>query len=88
MFRSGINLWRDSRKPKEILEDYCKKNRLTGPMYYGNNSVKVGQRVFALSEFGEHSVRFSSVQDGTYAEYRKSPYALHPVSQKFPQHHL
>ncbi|XP_070210966.1 myoferlin-like isoform X3 [Littorina saxatilis] len=50
-FITGINMWRDSRKPKEILEDYCVKNRLSGPMYYGNNSVKVGQRVFTLAEF-------------------------------------
>ncbi|XP_076460960.1 myoferlin-like isoform X2 [Babylonia areolata] len=48
---SGINTWRDSRKPKEILEEYCRKNRMTGPMYYGNNSVKVGQRVYSLAEF-------------------------------------
>nr|KAG5693813.1 hypothetical protein BaRGS_004421 [Batillaria attramentaria] len=50
-WQAGINMWRDSRKPKEILEEYCLKNQLSPPMYYGNNSVKVGQRVYNLSEF-------------------------------------
>ncbi|KAK3589425.1 hypothetical protein CHS0354_020754 [Potamilus streckersoni] len=48
---SGINQWRDNRKPKEILEEYCHKNHLTGPMFYGNNSVKVGNRVYNLADF-------------------------------------
>ncbi|XP_025096654.1 myoferlin-like isoform X4 [Pomacea canaliculata] len=48
---SGINMWRDSQKPKQILENYCQKNRLSGPMFYSNDSVKVGQRVYNLTEF-------------------------------------
>ncbi|KAL4231637.1 hypothetical protein ACF0H5_009217 [Mactra antiquata] len=50
-YLEGPNKWRDSKKPKEILEDYCSKNRLPGPMFYGNNSAKVGSKVYKLSEF-------------------------------------
>ena len=50
--RSGINTWRDSRKPREILVEFCRKNTLAGPSFYGSTSVKVSQRVFHLTEFG------------------------------------
>ena len=48
---AGINQWRDNQKPKEILESYCKQNNIIGPLFYGNNSVKVGSRVYNLTEF-------------------------------------
>ncbi|XP_067657682.1 myoferlin-like isoform X1 [Haliotis asinina] len=51
---SGINEWRDCMKPKELLEEYCRKRHLSGPMFYGNNSVKVGKRVYNLSEFEQN----------------------------------
>ncbi|XP_033757648.1 myoferlin-like isoform X3 [Pecten maximus] len=48
---SGVNQWRDSQKPKEILDWYCKKNHLTGPLFYGTNSVKVANKTYSLSDF-------------------------------------
>ena len=48
----GPHQWRDSRKPRALLEDYCKTQVLTGPMFYGNNSCKVGSRVYKLTDFG------------------------------------
>ncbi|XP_071169318.1 myoferlin-like isoform X13 [Mytilus edulis] len=48
---AGINQWRDSQKPKEILEMYCRKNNIIGPLFHGNNSVKVGSRVYNISDF-------------------------------------
>lgn len=48
---SGVNQWRDSQKPKEILDWYCKKNHITGPLFYGTNSVKVGNKTYSLADF-------------------------------------
>lgn len=48
---NGPNKWRDSMKPRDILEDYCKKRLMAPPQYYGVNSAKVGNRVYKLSEF-------------------------------------
>ena len=64
VFRSGPNQWRDAQKPKQILEDYCKIHHLTGPMFYGNNGVKVGNRVFNLGDFGKRDVRMIRVMIG------------------------
>lgn len=50
--RSGPCEWRDGQKPKELLDEFCKKNALTGPIYSGNNCVKVGNRVYNLADFG------------------------------------
>ncbi|XP_060557298.1 dysferlin-like isoform X3 [Ruditapes philippinarum] len=47
----GPNKWRDAMKPKEVLEEYCKNRNMTLPMFYGNNSAKVGRKVYKLSEF-------------------------------------
>ncbi|KAK6186023.1 hypothetical protein SNE40_008141 [Patella caerulea] len=52
---TGTNQWRDSRKPKELLDEYCRKNNVTGPMFYGNNSVKVGKTVYNLSQFEQNT---------------------------------
>ncbi|XP_061186440.1 myoferlin-like isoform X8 [Saccostrea echinata] len=48
---AGVNQWRDAAKPKQILENYCKQNHVTGPLFYGNNSVKVGRKTYNLAEF-------------------------------------
>jgi len=47
----GPMKWRDSKTPKMILETFCQDRRIIGPLYYGNNSCKVGNRVYKLSEF-------------------------------------
>jgi hypothetical protein len=51
-YRAGVNQWRDGAKPKEILDNYCKQNHVSGPLYYGNNSVKVGKKIYNLADFG------------------------------------
>lgn len=51
--RAGVNQWRDCIKPRQILENYCKQNHVSGPHFYGNNSVKVGKKIYNLSELGE-----------------------------------
>ncbi|XP_041370601.1 myoferlin-like isoform X3 [Gigantopelta aegis] len=51
---SGINEWRDCMKPKEILEEYCTNMTMSAPLFIGNNSVKVGKRVYNLSEFEQN----------------------------------
>ncbi|GAB1610572.1 myoferlin-like isoform X9, partial [Argonauta hians] len=48
---SGVNKWRDSQLPKTLLTDYCTRKGLNGPMFYGSNSVKVGNVVYNLTDF-------------------------------------
>ncbi|XP_052821675.1 myoferlin isoform X1 [Octopus bimaculoides] len=48
---SGVNKWRDSVTPKELLTSYCERNVLGVPMFYGSNSVKVGNVVYNLTDF-------------------------------------
>ncbi|KAK3095803.1 hypothetical protein FSP39_019399 [Pinctada imbricata] len=48
---AGVNQWRDCEKPKQILEAWCKMAHLSGPLYYGNNSVKVGKKIYNLADF-------------------------------------
>ncbi len=55
VFRTGPNTWRDSQTPKEILEEFCQSKNLTGPIYSGSSTVKVGNRVFNLADFGKNS---------------------------------
>ena len=54
----GPHQWRDARKPRALLEDYCQTQHLTGPMFYGNNSCKVGTRVYKLTDFGKLQIRY------------------------------
>lgn len=48
---SGINKWRDALKPKELLINYCERNNISGPVFYGTNGVKVGNQVYNLADF-------------------------------------
>lgn len=48
-----MNQWRDCIKPRQILDNYCKQNHVSGPHFYGNNSVKVGKKIHNLADYGE-----------------------------------
>ncbi|XP_022096608.1 dysferlin-like isoform X4 [Acanthaster planci] len=48
---SGPNKWRDTQKPMEILDDYCKKNNIPGPFYYGATKVSVDGKMYNLADF-------------------------------------
>ncbi|XP_074642408.1 myoferlin-like [Tubulanus polymorphus] len=48
---SGPNAWRDSKKPKELLEDYCERNHFPEPQYFGNNSCRVNGKMHNLSDY-------------------------------------
>jgi dysferlin len=50
---SGICEWRNSRKPTDILEDFCKRFLDVSPVYHGSSIVKVGRRVYRLADFGK-----------------------------------
>ena len=52
--RTGPNKWRDTQKPKEILEEYCKKNNISGPFYYGATKVTVDGKMYNLADFGKY----------------------------------
>lgn len=62
--RSGVNLWRDSQKPVEILQEYCLRNRLEGPVFLETTTVKVGEKTYKLTDFGKFdSFRISLLID-------------------------
>ncbi|XP_038071057.1 myoferlin-like isoform X3 [Patiria miniata] len=48
---TGPNKWRDTQKPMEILDDYCKKNNIPGPFYYGATKVGVDGKMYNLADF-------------------------------------
>ena len=51
--RTGPSAWRDCVTPKDILEAFCTRHNLAGPLYTGINTVKVGTRVYNLTDFGK-----------------------------------
>ena len=57
-FSSGINKWRDSRTPKQILEKYCETNNFLKPRFIGNNRVIFHGDEFFLEDFGKLSSQF------------------------------
>ncbi|XP_055863087.1 myoferlin-like isoform X4 [Biomphalaria glabrata] len=48
---SGVNLWRDSQKPIEILQEFCKRNRMDAPKFQDTKTVTVGGRTYKLTDF-------------------------------------
>lgn len=55
IFRSGINKWRDSRTPKQILEKYCETNNYMKPRFIGNNKVIFNGDQYLLDDFGKRT---------------------------------
>lgn len=52
MYSSGPNMWRDSQTPKQILTAFCKKQSLLGPIFASTTTVRVGNRLYNLNDFG------------------------------------
>jgi len=50
--RTGPNQWRDSVHPKKILFDVCKRNNLPVPELIDEHTIKIGDSVFNLEDFG------------------------------------
>lgn len=50
--RTGPNQWRDSVRPQKILHDVCKRNNLPVPELLDEHSIKIGDSVFHLEDFG------------------------------------
>lgn len=48
---SGINKWRDSRAPKQILEKYCETSNFPKPKYIGNTKIILHGDEFCLEDF-------------------------------------
>lgn len=58
-FRSGINKWRDSKKPSEILENVCKLRNLNYiPPKAGDISLKIDNKVFHLEKYGKNNQKY------------------------------
>jgi len=50
---SGACQWRDSRRPSQLLEEFCRKHLGTAPVYPpSGTTVSIGQRVYKLADFG------------------------------------
>lgn len=52
MFRTGLNQWRDSVKPRKILYDVCKRNNLPLPELIDERTIQIGDLLFHLEDFG------------------------------------
>ena len=52
LFRTGPNHWRDSVRPRKILFDVCKRNNLPVPELIDDHTIKIGESVFRLEDFG------------------------------------
>ena len=52
-FSSGINKWRDSRTPRQILEKYCEVKNFFKPRFLGNDKVIFHGDEFFLEDFGK-----------------------------------
>ena len=57
---TGPNQWRDNVPPKRILYDVCKRNNLPLPELLDDRSIKIGDFIFHLEDFGLFR-RFSTV---------------------------
>jgi len=51
---SGVCQWRDSRRPTQLLEEFCRKHLGMPPVYPSSTTVNIGQRVYKLADFGQH----------------------------------
>ncbi|XP_048584840.1 myoferlin isoform X2 [Nematostella vectensis] len=50
---SGINQWRDSQTPRQILDLFCESQGKGRPQYLGNMKLVLDNRVYTLQEFEE-----------------------------------
>lgn len=53
---SGINKWRDSRTPKQILEKYCETNKYMKPRFIGNDKVIFNGDQYLLDDFENDAI--------------------------------
>ena len=51
-FRTGPNQWRDNVRPRKILYDICKRNNFSLPELLDDQSIKIGDSIFRLKDFG------------------------------------
>lgn len=53
LFRSGINQWRDSKTPKELLDQFCETHQMAKPQYLGNSQLVMESTIYDLQDFGK-----------------------------------
>ena len=51
--RQGINKWRDSALPKEILAEYCLAMNFEEPKWVTSTEVVVDGTTYTLKQFGK-----------------------------------
>ncbi|KAI3388907.1 hypothetical protein SNEBB_006737 [Seison nebaliae] len=73
----GPNQWRDSKTPKEILIDLCKKYKIEGPDFITNASVRVGGHLFSTFDFEQEKRCEGNSHVCPDSSQRLSLYMLH-----------
>jgi hypothetical protein len=49
---SGPCQWRDSRKPTEILDQFCSSHLHSTPVYESDETLRIADKVYRLATFG------------------------------------
>ena len=50
---SGVCRWRDSKRPTQILAEFCEKHAATTPSYVNDETVEIRKTTYTLAEFGK-----------------------------------
>lgn len=79
---SGVNKWRDSKKPSEILEDICILHHVPLPQFIGLNTVVIGKTSYTLDDFEKQAPENAHVGP---AKQRLALYVLHSMTL-VPEH--
>ena len=53
---SGVNEWRLSRLPRELLDEFCLRHNAPAPVFTDATTVKFGSRTYRLAEFGTNFI--------------------------------
>ncbi|XP_033126409.1 myoferlin-like isoform X5 [Anneissia japonica] len=53
---TGPNVWRDAVTPTQILQQYCKKNSLPDPVYYGATKLCFDGKMYNLQDFEANKI--------------------------------
>jgi len=51
---TGVCQWRNSRKPSQILQEFCSRQLGMAPVFRGHTVLTIGRRVFRLTDFGNY----------------------------------
>ncbi|KAK3706775.1 hypothetical protein QZH41_015339 [Actinostola sp. cb2023] len=82
-YRSGIYQWRDSRKPKKLLQDWCTLNNKPSPSY-GVDNLLVDSKTYSIDDIKEEEGALSKAHLGS-DDQRLALHALNQL-ELLPEH--